>query len=409
MTRGVKTRLLAFLVLSAVGIVYIAANYLGIVDKITGRGLTLHADLPTSGGLFVGSEVTYRGVKVGKVSDMDVTRSGVRLTLAVEEDTRIPVGSPFYVHNLSAVGEQYIDFEPAGRAGPYAEEGATFTGNQASLPQATDDLLMKLDGLVSSLNQADVATVTSELGTMFTGTASPLRKMVDSGAKLVADAKANEAATVELIRSGQTVLETQQANSANIQSFAADLADLTQTLRNSDKNLRILLAGGIPAVNEVNALLNGLAPTLPSFLGNLGTVNQVMTERLNALEQTLVTLPRVISSGFTGTPGDGFGHINLQLDYAVPPCTKGYLPPGRWRPATDLSDTPTFPARCLSGPPVNMRGSKYAPAPSGVTGTRNRVAPYDAGVAPGVGSLGSGRQNVFGMQSWQSQLLGTAE
>ena len=28
-----------------------------------------------------------------------------------------------YVHNLSAVGEQYLDFEPPDNKGPYAEAG----------------------------------------------------------------------------------------------------------------------------------------------------------------------------------------------------------------------------------------------------------------------------------------------
>ncbi len=72
MTRGVKVRLIAFLVLSAVGIVYVAGSFLGLTDRLLGRGLSIKATLPTSGGLFTGSEVTYRGVKVGKVSAMDV-------------------------------------------------------------------------------------------------------------------------------------------------------------------------------------------------------------------------------------------------------------------------------------------------------------------------------------------------
>jgi phospholipid/cholesterol/gamma-HCH transport system substrate-binding protein len=409
MSRGIKIRLVAFLVLSAVGIVYVAASYLGLVDKVTGRGMSVHADLPTSGGLFVGSEVTYRGVKVGQVSGMDVIPSGVRLTLALKEGTRIPADSPFYVHNLSAVGEQYLDFEPRTKAGPYATESTLFKGTAASLPQATDDLLVKINGLVGSLDQSDVSTVVSELGTMFTGTADPLRRMVDSGTALVAAAEANQAETIRLIESGRTVLVTQQANAGNIRSFATNLADLTGTLKDSDKDLRTLLLGGTPAVQEINSLLQGLAPTLPAFIGNLVTVNQVATLRLNALEQTLVTFPAVISSGFTGTPGDGYGHINLQLDYGVPACTDGYLPPADWRPATDLADTPTFQARCLSGAPYNMRGSKYAPQPSSVIGNRNRVAPYDARTGRVNENLTMGRHTVFGDNSWQSMLLGYDE
>src|SRR5690606_38944337 len=76
MTRAIKVRLIAFVILSAIGIVYVAGNYLGLVDRILGRGYTVHATLPESGGLFEGSEVTYRGVKIGRVSKMEVSTDG---------------------------------------------------------------------------------------------------------------------------------------------------------------------------------------------------------------------------------------------------------------------------------------------------------------------------------------------
>jgi phospholipid/cholesterol/gamma-HCH transport system substrate-binding protein len=105
MRHSVKFRIAAFLTLSAVGIVYIAGSYLGFVDRILGRGITVQATLPDSGGLFEGSEVTYRGVKIGEVATMEPTREGVLLDLALEDGTQLPVDSPMYVHNLSAVGE----------------------------------------------------------------------------------------------------------------------------------------------------------------------------------------------------------------------------------------------------------------------------------------------------------------
>ena len=73
----------------------------------------------------MGSEVTYRGLKVGKVDAMHVTRSGVRLDLALEEGTEIRSTRPMYVHNLSAVGEQYLDFEPFDDSGSPAPTTAT--------------------------------------------------------------------------------------------------------------------------------------------------------------------------------------------------------------------------------------------------------------------------------------------
>jgi phospholipid/cholesterol/gamma-HCH transport system substrate-binding protein len=340
---------------------------------------------------------------------MDVIPSGVRVKLSLEEGTRIPLASKVFVHNLSAVGEQYLDFEPAARSGPYAGDGDVIRGDTESLPESTDALLTSMNGLVSSLNRDELSTAVSELGTMFRGTGDPLSRMVDAGVTLVAEAQASQQETIDLLGTGGTVLATQQANSDNIRVFARDLASFTAALKGSDKDLRTVLQGGRPALDEVRSLLEGLEPTLPVFISNLVTVNQVLTARLPAVEQTLVTFPRVIASGFTGTPGDGYGHINLQMNYLVPPCTKGYKPIDEWLPGTYTGDPPTYPAKCESGPPINQRGSKYAPEVGAASGTSYRVSTYDARTGQVDENLTMGRYNVFGDNSWKSILIGPPE
>ena len=196
MTRGIKVRIAAFLILSAVGIVYVAASYLGFVDKVLGRGFTIHATLPSSGGLFEGSEVTYRGVKIGEVARMDATRDGVRLDLEMHHGAELPLDSPMYVHNLSAVGEQYLDFEPKSGEAPYAEAGDTIEGGEASLPVDEADLLVELDQFVTSVDRDSLETTVRELGLMFNDTGVALQKMLDSGGKFIDEAAAHEDETV---------------------------------------------------------------------------------------------------------------------------------------------------------------------------------------------------------------------
>ena len=127
--------------------------------------------------------------------------------------------------------------------------------------------------------------------------------------------------------------------------------------------------------DRVQALMKQLKPTLPVMLANLVTVQQVVTVRLDALEQLLVTFPRMIASGFSGTPGDGFGHINMQLGADAPqPCRKGYLPPSKWRQGNDTSEAkPYYAAHCASRPPYNMRGTKYAPGYRGGNASPGRA------------------------------------
>ncbi|MCD4526036.1 MCE family protein [Nocardioides sp. cx-173] len=417
MTRaGIKVRLVAFAVLSAVGIVYIAASYLGLVDRALGRGLTVQATLPTSGGLFEGSEVTYRGVKIGKVSKMTPTEEGVTLELELADETRLPQDSPMFVHNLSAVGEQYLDFEPPGDEGPYVEDGDTLAGSVESLPVDEADLLVELDAFVSSVDKQNLQTVVAELGDMFEDTGVPLQRLLDGGGQFIDEAAAHTDETIRLLETGLTVLRTQRAQGENIRSFSRDLRLLTDSLRRADPDLRATLQGTPGAAREVEALLSDLEPTLPALLGNAVSVNQVVVSHLAGLEQLLVTFPRTIAGGFTGTDDQGYGHVSLQFDQ-TPPCTAGYKPPSEWRPPTDLTDAPIYPAQCTSGPPYVMRGPKYVP------GARTTASPprayggsYDpvSGLLDGavdrnggaVRYVDPGDLAILGEDSWKWLLMG---
>ncbi|MGH3361944.1 MAG: MlaD family protein [Nocardioides sp.] len=417
MTRGTRIRIAAFVVLSAIGIVYVAGEYLGFVDKVLGRGMTVHATLPASGGLFEGSEVTYRGVKVGEVAAMHATREGVRLDLALQEGTRIPVDAPMYVHNLSAVGEQYLDFEPASERGPYAAAGDTLAGTEESLPVDEGDLLVELDSFVSSVDKKNLGIVIKELGLFFNDTGAPLETMIDEGSRFVDEAAAHEKETVALLDNGLTVLRTQRDQGENIKAFSRDLRLLTDSLRESDRDLRGVLDDTPATARALDAMLTDLEPTLPVLLGNAVSINQVVVSHLAGLEQLLVTFPRTISSGFTGTPRRGGGRVNMQFANRVQPCTEGYKPRNEWRDASQTSDAPIFPAECLSGPPFNMRGTKYAPGgprnPSPGRAYRSSYDPASGLVSGAVDADGNpvrfrdqGNLSILGGDSWKWLLVG---
>ena len=387
------------------------------MDRVLGRGVSVHATLPTSGGLFEGSEVTYRGVKIGKVSAMHATRDGVTLDLALRDGTRLPMDSPMYVHNLSAVGEQYLDFEPPDDKGPYAANGDTLKGSAKSLPVDEADLLVELNQFVSSVDKKNLRSVVRELGTMFHDTGGPLERLIDDGGAFVHQASAHEDETISLLDNGLTVLRTQRNQGENIRSFSRDLRLITDSLRRSDGDLRTVLQGTPGTAREVTALLDDLEPTLPVLLGNAVSINQVVVSHLAGVEQLLVTYPRTISSGFTGTPPDGYGRVNLQFSNKVQPCTKGYMPRSQWRRGDQLSDTPIFPARCLSGAPYNMRGGKYAPGGSGNPSPgRAYRASYDPSTGIVYGAVDKngnsvrfrdqGNLSILGGDSWKWLLVG---
>jgi phospholipid/cholesterol/gamma-HCH transport system substrate-binding protein len=409
MTGGVKTRLVAFVILAALGVFYASANYLGLVDKALGRGYHVTAELIGTGGLYEGSLVTYRGVQIGTVESMEPQGKGVAIRLDIEDEAQIPEDSPMFVHNGSAVGEQYLDFEPESDEGPYLGEGDVIEGRGDTLPVDEGDLLVDMDQFIRSVDKDNLRTVISELGAMFYETGRPLQDLIDGGSTLIDAASENKQETISLLEGGQTVLRTQQANAGNIRAFADGMAQLTGTLRTSDQDIRTILEGGPGTISEVQKLLEGLEPTFPILLSNLVTINEVTAVRLPNLEQLLVTYPVIISSGFTGTTRDGYGHVHLEYTKEPPPCREGYLPPSKWRPADDLTDGKVYlQAHCDSPPPFASRGANYVPKPRDGSA---RVAPYDPATGAVVGARklrldSQGTGNVYGKDAWKWMLIG---
>src|ERR1700753_1303596 len=88
---------------------------------------TLKAELPASGGLYPTANVTFRGITIGKVTDVEPTEHGAQATMSIDSQYKIPVDTVANVHSVSAVGEQYLDLVSAGNPGKYFAEGQTIT------------------------------------------------------------------------------------------------------------------------------------------------------------------------------------------------------------------------------------------------------------------------------------------
>src|SRR3546814_6667654 len=151
---------------------------------------------------------------------MKVTKTGLLVDMKLEDGYRIPKDSPVQVHNLSAGGEQYIDFLPEDGDGPYADEGYTFRGTKDSLPVGEDEVLIKLDAFVNSVDKDNLSSFIKELGAMFKDTGRPLQKLIDSGSEFIDVASAHTQETLKRLDTGLKALVTQQGQAETHTAFS---------------------------------------------------------------------------------------------------------------------------------------------------------------------------------------------
>ena len=77
-TRQTKIQLAVFLALTLAGVSFVGAKYARLDQLLWDTSYDVTAHFADSGGVFSGAEVTYRGVTVGEVGDMQLTDGGGR-------------------------------------------------------------------------------------------------------------------------------------------------------------------------------------------------------------------------------------------------------------------------------------------------------------------------------------------
>jgi len=207
LTRRVRLQIIAFVVIALVGVSYAGFRYAGL-DRLFGpRGYAINVALADSGGIFTGAEVTYRGVTIGRVGPLTLTKDGVRVELDIDSnDTQIPASSQAVVADRSAVGEQYMDLRPSSDSGPYLAAGATIPQARTATPPPVQGLLTNLDDLAGSVPTQSLQTVVDELDTAFQGTGPNLQTLLDTTSSFTQAAAQNLPQTTKLLADGNTVL-----------------------------------------------------------------------------------------------------------------------------------------------------------------------------------------------------------
>src|SRR6202020_534568 len=134
LTRFVRIQLLIFTIIGTIGVSAMALCYVQAPTLLGIGRMTVTLELPASGGLYRFSNVTYRGVQVGKVTSLALTDTGAEATLSLGTSPKIPADLKAEVRSVSAVGEQYVDLRPRTDSGPYLRDGSVIPADATTIP-----------------------------------------------------------------------------------------------------------------------------------------------------------------------------------------------------------------------------------------------------------------------------------
>lgn len=376
LTRLVRIQLVLFMIAAIVGVTVMLLNYVQIRTLLGLGKLDVKMELAETGSLYRFSNVTYRGVQIGKVTDIAVRRGGVVVTMRLDTSPRIPADIEANVRSVSAVGEQYVDLRPRGDGPPYLTDGSVIHSSATSTPEPVGPMLDKLSAMIGSVPSERVSLLLDESFKAFNGAGDDMASLLDSASAISASAKDTAPRTRTLIEDSAPLLDTQVQTVDSIRTWARSLAGVTGQLVDNDPQIRTLLDTGPGSLQQLSSLMEQVKPTLPVLLANLTSVGQVGVTYHPSLETLLVLLPPLIAvEQAIGGPNnpDNLTPADFRLLSADPiPCTAGFLPPSEWRPPDEI-DTPDTPkdmyCKLPQDSPIAVRGARNLPC-MGVPGKR---------------------------------------
>ncbi|MCZ4500300.1 MAG: hypothetical protein JWQ74_2855 [Marmoricola sp.] len=404
-SRLTKIQLVVFALVTALAVGYGAVNLLD-VGKVFSPPFTVTAQFTASGGIYERADVDLLGTRVGSVKDIRPgPGAGTTVVLALDEGVRIPADVRALIGSKSAIGEQYVELEPRSAGAPYLRDGSVIALGDTSTPVPVEDLLRHTEALAGSIDPDELSTALGEASTALTDRGDDLGRLIASSDTLTRASLENLDDFSSLIDSAKTALDTQVALAPSTRTALRTTGQVLRTFQGLNPTLAQIFVDGVEAGTQVTGLLTDIRPTLSPLLTSLGTLTDVLADRVPALRKTLTIFPWVLELNATSfrycdeydpTSGkpiastcryDAQGrpvysaHLALQLPEipgtpAYASCTKGYegtvrhLPDGTplgGGPKQKQFGEPNLKAGCTASPrdpgQPNVRGSQNVPDP----------------------------------------------
>ena len=294
LTGKLAINLVTVLVLFIVTVGWVISNVLG--NGLLNPPFSVTADFAASGGVYTNQEVTYRGVVVGKVGDLELNDDGVDIELLIDEEWRgrIPADVSARIQNKSAVGEQFVNLTPLSTDGGTLGPGDEIAREDTELPTDFQALLRSLDTVLEDIPPEQVNRLITNLASGIGGRGDDLASIIKSLSDLsVAFAEAapeQQRLLDNATRAGSEFLRTKDEFTAAME--ASD--DVLEGLGDEPQELAAFFRANDRLARQGSALLARRGDQLKAGIGALADFVEFQYENEDMVIQSLEYVPQFL-------------------------------------------------------------------------------------------------------------------
>ncbi|SEG32040.1 phospholipid/cholesterol/gamma-HCH transport system substrate-binding protein [Thermomonospora echinospora] len=266
-----------------IAVLMVLAANLGNLPLL-GGGPTYSAQFSEAAGLRSGEEVRVAGVRVGKVTGLDLAGDHVKVTFRIEEDgVRLGDLTRAEIKIKTMLGAHYLALVPRGTGRLNREIPLSRTSVPYNVVPAINDLSRQVD----QIDHREVARSFQTLADTFENSPEEIRASLRGLRRLSETISSRDTELHELADRARSVSQLLADRNADFARLVDDGDRILQAVQARREVIHQLLVRTVLLSQQVNALISENEAQLRPMLDNLKRVNDVLLRNQRSLDRML--------------------------------------------------------------------------------------------------------------------------
>ncbi|TNY38831.1 MCE family protein [Thermomonospora catenispora] len=250
---------------------------------VIGGGTTYSARFTEAAGLRAGEEVRVAGVRVGKVTSLELAGDTVKVTFRVDDEVRLGDLTRADIKIKTVLGAHYLALTPRGTKPLRGEIPVSRTGVPYNVVPAISDL----SGQIDQIDTRQVAKSLQVLADTFENSPEEVKASLQGLRRLSETISSRDAELHELADRARSVSDLLAKRNADFARLIEDSNQILAAVQARRAVIHQLLVRTVRLSQQVNALIAENQAELRPMLDNLRRVNKVLLRNQQSLDRIL--------------------------------------------------------------------------------------------------------------------------
>ncbi|SEF31290.1 phospholipid/cholesterol/gamma-HCH transport system substrate-binding protein [Amycolatopsis pretoriensis] len=287
------------------GIAVLALGFIAALNSddlpVIGGGTTYSAEFSEASGLQKDNDVRIAGVKVGKVSDIELDGASVKVSFKVK-DAWLGDRTAAAIKIKTLLGQKYLSLDPQGQGS--LNPGTAIPRDRTMAPYDVLDAFRGLSQTVDNIDTKQLAQSFDTISQTFANTPQDVKGALSGLSKLSDTIASRDEQLSNLLANTREVSQTLVDRDAEVQKLLTDGNKLLDELSKREDAITSLLNGSRELATQLQGLIDDNDKQLDPVLTSLDQLTSMLQRNQDSLAEGIKKFAPFIRV-FTNTIGNG--------------------------------------------------------------------------------------------------------